>query len=156
MLHGLLLAVQINAEARAPQICLSHFLCPHVASCISSCHLSPSCSSQRCRPRHLPVLFCLPPNLFISRGPECWFLLWVAGEILTRLWCLLIVPLSNWGARRSPSPWWRQQSVPLVTVSHPQTHQRERMGRRKVVGDGGQTTKRRSRTGSFVSEIWII
>ena len=106
------------SEARVSQLCFSHFLRPSAASCISSCHLSSSLL-----PQHFLFSF-VSHHFSISSGPEGRFLLCVAGEILTRLWCLLIVPLSNWDARRSPFPWWQQQFVPLATASPPQTHQR--------------------------------
>lgn len=128
MVHFLL----FRWKLRPVYLSLSHFLRPSAASLISSHHLSLSLLSQYCCSHTLCFLFsfvfhrcsmiCLP----WTRVLWARFLLSAVGEILTRLWCLLIVPLSNWDAPWSPSPWWHWQPVPLVTVSHPQKHQRER------------------------------
>ena len=97
--------------------------------------------SASCSPfvfHHLSMIHLLWTRALL--GPGCRSV--PAGEILTRLWCLLIVPRSNWDARRSPSPWWQWQPVPLVTASHPQKHQR-----------GGERERERERE-RWVGESW--
>lgn len=120
----------MNTEAFVSHRCLSsHFLHPSAASLIIS--LSPS--PQHCYSH--PVCFLFPfvfhhlsmMHLLWARELRAGFLLRAGSEILTRLWCLLIVPHSNWDAPRSPSPWWRWQPRPLGdSLSPTETPRRER------------------------------
>lgn len=103
-----------------PFCCLTHLV-------------SSSPSSQHCY-SHL-VCFLFPfvlhhlSMMHLMWTQELWdrLLLCAAGEILTRLWCLLIVPLSNWDALWSPSPWRQWQPSPWwQPLTHRNTRGRER------------------------------
>lgn len=124
MVHFLLLRWTLWHVYLSP----SHFLRPSAASIISSHHFSLSLSSQPlCFLLSFVFLHCFMICLLWTRVSCARFLLCAIGEILIRLWCLLIVPLSNWDTLWSPSPWWHWQPVPLVTgLSPTETPERER------------------------------
>lgn len=79
---------------------------------------------------------CLPPPppcpvMHAHVDPRARLLHSASGEILTRLWCLLIVPLGDWDARRGWSPWWQRQPSPW---RQPLTHKNTGEGEKRRTG----------------------
>lgn len=121
---------------------------PPAISLISS-RLSTGTVIQRL-PFSIPACFPPPPPpcpvMHAHVDPRARLLHSASGEILTRLWCLLIVPLGDWDARRSSSPWWQWRPSPW---RQPLTHKNTWEGEKRRTG--GESWWR-----STLGGIWVL